>query len=131
MKPAKLDELIADLGYALLYLKEAHANGVGYGNLNRSRELISKVGDALIAERKKMPAPLKARTWTDVRREEVLKASAFIKPFDGLTKDQRSQLYDIVVNEFENWDGEEVEVSNIVKLMEARYRHHGLAPSRN
>lgn len=52
MTKEKLEELIADLGYALLFLKQVHPSRDEEFQHNRTRELISKVGDALIKESK-------------------------------------------------------------------------------
>lgn len=135
MTKAKLDELIADLGYALMYLKQARAEHKGGDfQLNRTRELVAKVGDALIAERKRAPGKPASRAWTDRRRELVI-ADARQRPYFseviGLDSTDLSTLYDIVVSEAENWDGEEVAVNHIVNLMIARHKAVGLAPSRN
>lgn len=44
---------------------------------------------------------------------------------------QLEQLYDIVVHEYENWDGESVEPQQIVDIMNSRFGNYGLSPSRN
>lgn len=139
MKKAQLDELIADLGYALMFLKQARAETKGADfQLNRTRELVSKVGDALIKEKnnlypanpryKKMP---EARAWVDTRRVDcVNKFSATDLCRDaGLPQDKVNDLYAIVVSDNENWDGEEVDHDQIVKLMVKHYTRFGVRSS--
>lgn len=48
-----------------------------------------------------------------------------------ITKADLEKLYDIVVNEAENWDGEEVDPEQIADTMAGRYKAVGLIPSRN
>lgn len=48
-----------------------------------------------------------------------------------ITKADLEKLYEIVVNEAENWDGEEVDPEQIADTMVGRYKTVGLIPSRN
>jgi len=53
MTKEKIEEMLADLGYVILHIKNAQANasvGQDYGSLNRARELAHKVGDVLKSE---------------------------------------------------------------------------------
>ncbi len=127
LNKAQLDELIADLGYALLHLKNVPYSA----DQNRTRELVSKVGDALIKERKKMPGKPNGRAWVDQRRLDCVALAATHNSLMLLDKDQINQLYDITVAEHENWDGEEVSTVQLVKCMIARYGAAKLTPSRN
>ena len=135
MKREQIEEMLADLGYALIFLKKAQdvQPNTGWSDKNRARELIMKVGDTLKRELAKTPAKMNGRSYEDTRRVKVIQAARKLDLFRDahLTVGKLSALYDIVVNEFENWDGEEVAPEHIAKLMGQRYMHHGLAPSQN
>lgn len=80
-------------------------------------------------------APWKKRGlfWTDIRRAETVRIAKTKDLFKdtGLDDIKLNELYDIVVAENENWDGEDMDCSNIAGIMAQRYMKHGLAPSRN
>jgi hypothetical protein len=69
--------------------------------------------------------------WVDVRREAVLVQAHKVVEFYELNHNQINRLYDITVDEHENWDGEEVSVESLLTFMVARFNAVGLAPSRN
>lgn len=134
MTKAKVEEMLADLGYVILYIKEAQAQaapGAGYGNLNRARELALKVGEQLKKELPKKAKMPEGRAWTDTRRRDVVTLASVDTQLSHLTKDEINKLYDITVDENENWDGEHVAPLQIVDLMGNRYTRYGLTPSRN
>lgn len=132
MTHKKLDELIADLGYVLLYLKQAQADGKWNSNLNRARELTHKVGEALIKERGPKPKP-NGRSFEDVLRPLVIIVAKRTDLFRDakLTDEQLSNLYTIVRDENENWDGEPITEHEVVRQMCNRFMSVGLTPSRN
>ena len=67
----------------------------------------------------------------DDRRMAVVFESKKVYEFAGMTPATVGKLYDIVVHEHENWDGEFVSVESLLTFMVARYNAVGLAPSRN
>lgn len=143
MTKEQLDELIADLGYALMFLKQARQESRGADfQIGRARELTAKVGDALIKERRNInvnhpnhdtpkKGQLKGRAWTDKRREYCTLQffNTDIRRDAGLSMDKVNALYDYVVNDNENWDGEHVEFDQIVKLMVTHYTRFSVRSS--
>ena len=88
--------------------------------------MITAVRDRLAASHK--PS---GRRYTDTRREAVLAAAYKVVEFKALNHNAIGDLYDFVVAEYENWDGEDVSVESLLTMMVARYNAYGLAPSRN
>lgn len=64
-------------------------------------------------------------------KAEVVGRCVGIPPFNDLSQKQIDDLYEIVENEAEGFDGEAVSLDYMITRMTNRFNSVGLAPSRN
>jgi hypothetical protein len=137
MNKKQLEESLADTGYIMGYLDSIKVIGNDHDRLaiKRARELNEQVAKRLQAALFKLQKPAKPspKALGASRRAAVLALAKQCDLFvDAKLDDEKlNKLYDIVVAEAENWDGEEVDVEYVADLMASRYMQVGLAPSRN
>jgi len=62
---------------------------------------------------------------------EVVRRCVGIPPFNDLSEQQLEDLYQIVDNEAEGFDGEPISLDQMITRMTQRFNAYGLAPSIN
>lgn len=125
---SKRDQNLADLGYIKMYLEHLKLEpDKGGGELNRKRaiELCETIRARL------QPSQMNGRAWTDTRKVKAIQLAQRTDLFRDakLTIGKLDELYQIVCADNENWDGEEVSVDHIVKLMTNHYARFGVRSS--
>jgi len=114
-------ESIADLNYALGYLHQVQPGLDNTVVLERAKGLIRRVLHRMAGPDLNAGKHV-GRTYTDTRKAAVLATATDRSTYSGailadMTRARLSDLYDKVVADHENWDGEEVSIDRILALM--------------